>query len=61
MTDYSFVNETQMAKQQRTWNDMDSQEQEVRGKRYVNLNRSVFVLQYDEDFMALAYSTARIF
>lgn len=61
MTDYSYVNETLMAKQQRTWADMDSQEQEVRGKRYVNLNRSVFVLQYDEDFMALAYSTAHIF
>lgn len=61
MTDYSYANEALMAKQQRIWNDMDSQEKEVRGKRYVNLNRSVFALQYDEDFMALAYSTAHIF
>ena len=49
-----------MAKLNRYMDDNESNQQEVRGKRYVDLNKSVFKLQYDEDFLALAYSTARI-
>ena len=53
--------EAQMAKITRYERDEESSKQETRGRRYVNLNQSVFKLQFDEDFMALAYSSARIF
>ena len=53
--------EAQMAKITRYERDLESNKQETRGRRYVNLNQSVFKLQFDEDFMALAYSSARIF
>lgn len=50
----------QMVKLQYLAHERERQQEENRGRRYVNLNKSVFELQYDEDFMALAYSTARI-
>ena len=58
MYEYS---EAQMAKIKHYERVLESNKQETRGRRYVNLNQSVFKLQFDEDFMALAYSSAKIF
>lgn len=58
MYEYS---EAEMAKIKHYERDLESNRQETRGRRNVNLNQSVFKLQFDEDFMALAYSTVKIF
>lgn len=58
---YTEYTDVEMQKIARYEADMESNKQERRGKGYVNLNQSIFKLQYDEDFMALAYSTVRIF
>ncbi len=57
---YNEYTREQMAKMTYIQNERERRQDETRGRRYVDLNRSIFDLQYDEDFMALAYSTARI-
>lgn len=52
--------EAQMAKINRYERDLESQQEDQKARRYVNLNQSIFKLQYDDGFMELAYSTARI-